>query len=225
VTGGGAAEACFSLRITAVRRHGFLAIMLAGVAAGGAWLLNQDYRLDASEEASRSFREALQGQSGSDVPVEAEDGIRLNFFEASWDRVLQNVAEQGNLILVMDKIPHGRYARRDRARYRPDSVIRILNSELESQGFRLIAQGNYLVVLKLDQARTRYARSTVAPVAQTPSEEPPVDVGAWENAPASADGAPQYCVTTRQARLAATAGGTSGNNRPATATVCGNAVR
>lgn len=174
-----------------MRRHGFLAIMLAGVAAGGAWLLNQDYRLDASEEASRSFREALQGQSGSDVPVEAEDGIRLNFFEASWDRVLQNVAEQGNLILVMDKIPHGRYARRDRARYRPDSVIRILNSELESQGFRLIAQGNYLVVLKLDQARTRYARSTVAPVAQTPSEEPPVDVGAWENAPASADGAPR----------------------------------
>ena len=169
-----------------MRRHGFLAIVLAGAAAGGAWLLNQNYRLDASEEASRSFREALQGQSASDAPVEEENGIRLNFFEASWDRVLQNVAEQGNFILVMDKIPHGTYARRDRARYRPDSVVRILNSELENQGFRLITQGDYLVVLKLDQARTRYARPTVPPMDQTSSGQQSVDVGPWVKTPHSA---------------------------------------
>jgi general secretion pathway protein D len=167
-----------------VRRHGFLAIVLAGVAAGGAWLLNQDYRLDASEEPSRSFREALQGQSAADAPVEDEDGIRLNYFEASWDRVLQNVAEQGKFILVMDKIPHGTYARRDRARYRPDSVVRILNAELESQGFRLITQGQYMVVLKLDQARTRYARPSVPPVKRaitTTSGQQTVNVGPWQN--------------------------------------------
>ncbi|MDG1897840.1 MAG: secretin N-terminal domain-containing protein [Fuerstiella sp.] len=166
-----------------MRRHGFLAIMLAGVAAGGAWLLNQDYRLDASEEPSRSFREALQGTSASDAPVEDENGIKLNYFEASWDRVLQNVAEQGKFILVMDKIPHGTYARRDRARYRPESVVRILNAELENQGFRLITQGDYLVVLKLDQARTRYARPTVPPVereSEASSGQQTVDVGPWK---------------------------------------------
>ncbi len=172
-----------------MRRHGILAIMLAGVAAGGTWLLNQNYRLDASEEPARSFREALQGQSASDAPVEDENGIRLNFFEASWDRVLQNVAEQGKFILVMDKIPHGSFARRDRARYKPESVVRILNAELESQGFRLITQGDYLIVLKLDQARTRYSRPSVQPAEpgiQTPRASQTPDVGPRQKSPLSA---------------------------------------
>ncbi|MEO2015889.1 MAG: secretin N-terminal domain-containing protein [Fuerstiella sp.] len=171
-----------------MRRHGILAIMLAGVAASGTWLLNQNYRLDASEETSRSFREALQGQSASDAPVEDENGIRLNYFEASWDRVLQNVAEQGNFTLVMDKIPHGTFARRDRARYQPESVVRILNAELESQGFRLITQGDFMIVLKLDQARTRYARpslQTAAPGIQAPSARQTADVGLWRESPFS----------------------------------------
>ncbi|MCP4856662.1 MAG: hypothetical protein GY903_19450 [Fuerstiella sp.] len=171
-----------------MRRHGILAIMLAGVAAGGTWLLNQNKSLDASEETSRSFREALQGPSASDAPVEDENGIRLNYFEASWDRVLQNVAEQGKFVLVMDKIPHGTFARRDRARYDPESAIRILNAELESQGFRLIRQGDYMIVLKLDQARTRYARPTVqaaAPEIQTPPAPQTPEVGPWRKSPFS----------------------------------------
>lgn len=141
-----------------MRRHGFLAIMMAGATACSAWLLNQNHPLDASEETNRSFREALGGQSEVPAPVEDENGIRLNYFDSDWARVLKDVAKQGQLTLVMDKIPHGTFARRDRNRYQVESAVRILNADLEAQGFRLLSQGNYLVVLKLDQARTRYAR-------------------------------------------------------------------
>ena len=140
-----------------MRRHGFLAIVMAGVAACSVWLLNQHHPLDASEESARPFREAFS-DSESPEPVEDRDGIRLSYFDSDWTRVLKDVAKQGQLTLVMDSTPHGTFARRDRNRYQVDSAVRILNADLESQGFRLIRQGSYLVVLKLDQARSRYAR-------------------------------------------------------------------
>lgn len=157
-----------------MRHHGFLAIISAASIAGVAWLANQKSDLTAAEEPNRSFREALASETPV-VPLETEDGIRLNYFEAGWDAVLSNFAKQANLILIMDKIPHGRYARRDRRRYEPESALRILNAELEPQGFRLIRQGRHLIVLKLDQARTRYARPVIEPAA-------PADQDAWQTA-------------------------------------------
>lgn len=141
-----------------MRRHGFLAVLLTGVAASAAWLMNQQHTLNASEDDARSFREAFSGTDPVADAVEQQDGVRLNYFDTRWDRVLKDLASQAELTLVMDRIPHGSFARRDRTRYQVDSAVRIVNAELEAQGFRLIKQGNFLVVLKLDQARTRYSR-------------------------------------------------------------------
>ncbi|MEP3481371.1 MAG: secretin N-terminal domain-containing protein [Fuerstiella sp.] len=141
-----------------MRRHGFLAVLLTGVAASSAWLMNQQHSLNASEDDVRSFREAYSGTDPVADAVEQQDGVRLNYFDTRWDRVLKDLASQAELTLVMDRIPHGSFARRDRTRYEIGSAVRIVNAELESQGFRLIHQGNFLVVLKLDQARARYSR-------------------------------------------------------------------
>jgi type II secretion system protein D len=153
-----------------VRHHGFLAVVLAGTAATTCWLLNHNDQLDASEEQFGSYREAYRGEQNAPAPVKEADGIRLSYFDAPWDRVLRDVAKQGQLTLVMDKIPHGRYARRDRNHYEVESAVRILNADLEQQGFRLIRQNNFLIVLHLDKARTRYARPTVS---ETPSSAYP----------------------------------------------------
>lgn len=149
-----------------MRHHGFLAVLSAAGIAGAAWFANQHTDLSASEESDRSFREAF---AGSEEPtlIEEEDGVRLNFFDAKWDAVLREVAADARLTLVMDKIPHGRFARRDRRRYQPESAIRVLNADLEQQGFRLIQQGRHLIVLKLDQARSRYARPVLNKPVQT----------------------------------------------------------
>lgn len=141
-----------------MKRHGFLAVLLTGVAASSAWLMNQQHTLNASEDDVRSFREAFSGTDPVADAVEQPDGVRLNYFDTRWDRVLKDLASQAELTLVMDRIPHGSFARRDRTRYEVDSAVRIVNAELEAQGFRLIKQGNFLVVLKLDQARARYSR-------------------------------------------------------------------
>lgn len=149
-----------------MRHHGFLVVLSAAGIAGVAWFANQHSDLSASEESNRSFREAF---AGSEEPtlLEEEDGVRLNFFDAKWDAVLREVAHDARLTLVMDKIPHGRFARRDRKRYKPESAIRVLNAELEQQGFRLVQQGRHLIVLKLDQVRSRYARPVLNKPAQS----------------------------------------------------------
>ncbi len=145
-----------------MKRHGFLAAGLLGSATAFCLLLNRHGGLGATEEDARSFREALAGTQQPETTAE-EGGVRLNYFDASWEKVLRNLAENQELTLVMDKVPPGRFARRDKTQYDLASALRILNSELEPQGYRLLHQKSYLIVLNLDKARTEYARPRIAP--------------------------------------------------------------
>ncbi|GDX91087.1 hypothetical protein LBMAG46_10930 [Planctomycetia bacterium] len=145
------------IRNTTVKRQGIVAAGAVGVATSICVLFSQHMRLGASEEGQRSFREAVRKSPKSEL-VEQEDGVRLNYFDSSWEKVLQNLAESQQLTLVMKRVPPGRFARRDKARYDLSSAIRILNTELEPQGFRLLHQNGFLIVLDLDEARTEYAR-------------------------------------------------------------------
>lgn len=144
-----------------MRHHGFLAVALAGAVAVTGWILSRSEIVDASEDATTSFREAY-AHAEPDAEDEDPQGLRLNYFNARWSSVLQDLADHAELTLVMDKVPPGRFARRDRTRYATKDCIRILNRELESVNFRLLQQGQFLIVLHLDQARTRYARPVLS---------------------------------------------------------------
>ncbi len=143
-----------------MKRPGLIAAGLLGSATSLCLFLGRSIDLGAAEDGERSFRQALKGAPQAEL-VEQEDGIRLNYFDASWDRVLKNLAESQELTLVMERVPPGRFARRDRTKYDLDSALRILNSELEPQGYRLIHQNQFLIVLNLDTARTEYSRPRV----------------------------------------------------------------
>ena len=140
-----------------MKRPGIVAAGAIGAATSICVLFSQHMRLGASEEGQRSFREAVRKSPAQEL-VEQEDGVRLNYFDSSWEKVLQNLAESQQLTLVMKRVPPGRFARRDKARYDLNSAIRILNAELEPQGFRLLRQNGFLIVLDLDEARTEYSR-------------------------------------------------------------------
>ncbi|MFO0975916.1 MAG: secretin N-terminal domain-containing protein [Planctomycetaceae bacterium] len=144
-----------------MKRPGLIAAGLLGSATSLCLFLGRSIDLGAAEDGEHSFRQALKGAPQTEL-VEQEDGIRLNYFDASWDRVLKNLAESHELTLVMERVPPGRFARRDRTKYDLDSALRILNSELEPQGYRLIHQNQFLIVLNLDSARTEYSRPRVA---------------------------------------------------------------
>ncbi len=155
-----------------MKRQGFLAAGLLGSATALCLLLNRHGGLGASEEDSRSFREAVGGTEQSE-PVSQQDGVRLKYYDATWEKVLRDVAESQDLTLVMDTIPPGRFSWREKNRCDLASAIRILNAELEPQGFRLLVQKSYLIVLNLDKARTEYARPRV-PGEFKPTEQKPV---------------------------------------------------
>ncbi len=152
-----------------MRRHGFLAAVVLGTVATTGWLVYNDGDLGASEETGKSFREAMTRASENATPVEDPNGIRLRYYDEKWDRVLKNFSEQAELSLIMKEVPPGRFARLDGTRYELESALRILNTELEPQGYRLLHQNQFLIVLNLDEARTEYARPRVGSATPTPT--------------------------------------------------------
>ncbi len=151
-------------------------VAVAGLAvAGGAWLWSGSTPLKAqTDDQAGSFREAYSKDTGESDQAK----VKLNYFGASWDRVLRDVSRQMGRELVMEHAPEGRVTRRDRRMHSTSQAIRLLNAELEKDGFRLLLQSKHLVLLKLDHARSRYSR----PVAR-PSEAPVQQASARETAP------------------------------------------
>lgn len=154
-----------------MKRHGLLAAGILGSATAVCLLLNRYNALSASEEEARSFREAVQNQPQVESD-EVDDGFRINYYDTTWNRVVQDLAKHNELTLVMDKVPPGRFARKDKRRYDVDDAIRILNSELEPQGYRLLRQKQFLIVLNLDKARTEYARPQLSQDFDSTGEQP-----------------------------------------------------
>jgi len=102
-----------------------------------------------------------EGQEAGNSEEQSEYTVRLNFFNATWPSVLRKLAEETNSELVMKRAPAGRLTRADRNKYSRTDAVRLLNREIEPKGFRLLEQGNFLVVLHLDSLRTRYQRPGV----------------------------------------------------------------
>ncbi len=147
-----------------MRPRSFFAALLSITAACACagFLQHWNHRLKASENDGTSFREAVSGKAGKqNKDTDLNEGVRLNFYDTPWERVLRSIAKQQQLTLVMDEVPPGRFAFRDREKYDLQAALRILNAELEPQGYRLLHQKNFLIVLNLDQARTEYARPRV----------------------------------------------------------------
>lgn len=98
--------------------------------------------------------------------------VRLNCFHKSWTSVLRELAEATGSTLVMHEPPPGHWTRRDRRDYSRSEAVRILNRDLEPLGFRLLEQGEYLILLNLKSLRSRYLPPVV------PAADPRRDVPA-----------------------------------------------
>lgn len=113
---------------------------------------------------SKQQVEAVQKQvrKASDV---AE--ISLNHVQATWAKVLKQVAEQSELTLVMDVVPKGFFSRIDKRPHTLSETFQILNRELEPKGFRLLQKDSFLIVLDLREAKAKYIRPTVQSAERT----------------------------------------------------------
>ena len=111
----------------------------------------------AFAKAPWSFRgaKAKQDQAEKSEPVES----KLNYpFGTRWDKVLNQLASEHGLTMVMSQLPKGKFKRFDRSEYDFEAATAVLNEELHQQDFRLIRQGDFLVLMHLRSTRTRYRR-------------------------------------------------------------------
>lgn len=133
-------------------------------------------KADATKKPAAASK--MQPDSTALKSEKTEPEVRLNFSAQTWDSVLKKVAEDCGSTLVMDQVPKGRFTRTEIKKHSRAEALRILNQELETQDFRVIEQGNFLVVMYLPDARPDYRRAQIGPaasdVAQKTSQGTPV---------------------------------------------------
>ncbi|MCA8997949.1 MAG: hypothetical protein KDA80_13215, partial [Planctomycetaceae bacterium] len=93
--------------------------------------------------------------------------VRMNFLSTPWSKVLHDVAEQSGSTLVMLDVPPGKFSRHDWKKHDREDAVKILNRELEPEGFRVVIKDQFLTVMQIRRTRREYQRP-VAP--QMPSE-------------------------------------------------------
>lgn len=96
------------------------------------------------------------GANWSDGEVR-EGKIKLNYYSASWARVLQDLAATNDMEVIADHLPKGRFSRIDRTEYTRKEAMRIINREIEPQGLRLIEKGQFLIMIETTATRPQYA--------------------------------------------------------------------
>lgn len=126
-----------------------------------AWPARNEAQLPRQRPPGTDARQSSEQPGSPANTTRLEGQIRLNHVQASWRRVLEELAKSMKVVLVMpDELP-GYYSRFDRTLHTHAEAIRILNREIEEHGFRLVAKGDYLLVLELDAGRAEYERPVI----------------------------------------------------------------
>jgi type II secretion system protein D len=119
--------------------------------------------------APETARESAPRSKASDAANAEEDGahasdtrmVRIYYMETSWSKALPRFAQQCGLTLVMKRCPSGTLHHLDFKKYSVPDAIQILNHELDDTNFRLVRQGDFLIVLYLEDIRAEYERPVV----------------------------------------------------------------
>ena len=87
--------------------------------------------------------------------------IRIMYFSMPWTQVLPSIANKAGLILVMRRCPGGTFQHPDFREMTVAEALQVINKELDDTNFRLVRQGQFLVVLYTPDLRTEYERPVV----------------------------------------------------------------
>jgi type II secretory pathway component GspD/PulD (secretin) len=90
-------------------------------------------------------------QRGDFLGKPVDKRLRFMFRYQPWADVLQWLAEQANMSLVMDAPPPGTFNYSDTREYTPEEAIDMLNGVLMIKGFTLIRRGRMLMLVDLSE--------------------------------------------------------------------------
>jgi type II secretory pathway component GspD/PulD (secretin) len=96
----------------------------------------------------------------------AEKLLRFNFRRQPWEEVLQWLADQADLSLVLDAPPPGTFNYTDARAYRTDQAIDLVNGVLASKGYTLLRRERMLMLVNLQDEipRTLIPRVSLAEI-------------------------------------------------------------
>ena len=140
------------------------------------------------QTAGKPFGKAQVAKSpdgGASTPSvnENDKTVRLYYVSALWADILQDVATKTGSTLVMHDAPPGRWSHQGIEKLSRADAVTVLNRELEPQGYRILAKGDFLSVIEMRRARTDYRRPIYPPdrqqgaaqvAAKSPAETTPV---------------------------------------------------
>ena len=112
----------------------------------------------SGEAKSSEAENGAEGEDSRPAKTASKTGgtVKLNYLGAGWDVVFQDLAEATDSRLIANRIPTGRFTRRDSKTYTRSEAVRIINKEIEARGFRIVEQDELLVVLDIPSIRPRY---------------------------------------------------------------------
>src|SRR5690606_17504406 len=93
--------------------------------------------------------QALLAKTHADAPAAKEPKLRFNFRFQRWLDVLDWVARQCDLSLVLDAPPQGTFDYTDAREYSPTEALDLLNGVLQPKAFTHIRRGRMLIGLDL----------------------------------------------------------------------------
>jgi type II secretory pathway component GspD/PulD (secretin) len=89
-------------------------------------------------------------QAAVEKPVGEEPRLVFNFKYQPWTNVLEWLASQAGLSLVMEGPPHGTFNYSDRRAYTVTEAIDLINSVLLTKGYVLVRRGQMLILVNLE---------------------------------------------------------------------------
>jgi len=107
----------------------------------------------AAEEAPAEPEAAQPRQPRAPVPI-GDDGLLLNFQDASLDAVLDYLSEAAGLIVLKEVTVEGRLSVMSRQPVDVDEAVALLNSALKERGYAALRMGRTLKILTLEDAKT-----------------------------------------------------------------------
>lgn len=150
-------------RFFSIRRSAIGLALLSGVAAV-AWTFDtplfvsnhQTLAAASKPKAGADSKASKNAKSDPDSGTTEESRVKLNYVSAPWQKVFQDLSDATGMEVICDTYPTGRFARIDKTEYTRKDAIRIINSEIEKQGLRLIEKGDFLIVIETVQVRAEY---------------------------------------------------------------------
>ena len=138
-----------------------LAVAVGWALCGTHCVLAEDDPPKPAKAKWSPFGRTAQDDMKITLPNAGSRMVKLGYLQATWKKVLDDLADATGTTVVADKYPTRTFSRWDRREHTVDEAIKILNKELEPLGYRILLKKEHLLLIDVPSSRPEYPRPVV----------------------------------------------------------------